>query len=207
MLLMFANKKIALAGVGFAIGVASTSSISIAQAATLLNYSGTTAGAPTWNRPTDDSLPSLSPTGTAVRYSVRGFSVSASGSYTIQSQATIPSNWDNFTVLYRTAFNPNTPLVNFITANDDLNGITGSSGFTSALAPNINYFLVTTGYGNTDAGQFSNTISGVGDIGGISATAVPEPATILGNLTALGLGIYTKHKLKGKKVHSIDKET
>ncbi len=203
---MFANRKIALVGVGLVIGTASTSSISIAQAATL-TYTGTTAVAPTWNRPTEDTLPSLSTTGTEVRYSVRGFSVSASGSYTIQSQATTPTNWDNFTVLYRTAFNPNTPLVNFITDNDDLNGIIGSSGFTVTLSPNINYFLVTTGASNTERGSFTNSISGGGEIGGTLATAVPEPATILGNLAALGLGIYTKRKLRGKKVQSIDKET
>ena len=143
---------------------------------------GTTTGAPTWNRPLAGTPPTaLSGVGTAVPYTVLPFTVSTSGSYVVQSTATAPASWDNFTVLYQTAFSAATPLVNALVANDD-NPSIGLAGFTSALTAGTSYFLITTGFGNTNFGEYSNSITGPGTI-----TVVPEP----GSVALLGLGLAT----------------
>ena len=144
---------------------------------------GTTTGGPTWNRPVAGTPPTppLSGVGTAVRYTVLPFTVSAAGSYVFQSTATDPLNWDNYAFLYQTAFNPASPFTNVLVGNDD-NIAIGSAGFTYALATGTNYFFITTGFANTDFGAYSNSITGPGTV---TVTAVPEPETYA--LMALGL--------------------
>jgi hypothetical protein len=201
---MLKNYKVTFASAGIALGLTALAAISPqAQAATL--NTGTTIGAAIWNRPIIGNPPTaLSAVGTAVPYSAFGFTVSDPGSYTFQSTATSPTNWDNFTVLYQKTFNPANPLINAVISNDD-NPTIGLSGFTIALDPSTNYFLVTTGFGNGDFGAFTNTITGVGTATAIATTAVPEPATILGTLTAVGYGVYSRRKIK--LAGSIDKKT
>ena len=177
-----------------------------AQAATL-TYTGTTIGAPTWNRPVDNfANPPVAISGgagEAVPYSSFGFNVSAPGNYVFQSTATSP-NFDNYTFLYQDSFNPTSPFLNILIGNDD-NPTPGLSGFTKALSAGTNYFFVTTGFDNTDAGTFSNTITGAGNISAITATSVPEPATFLGTLAAFGYGVYFRRK--NQLTRSIDKTT
>ena len=135
-----------------------------------LNYSGSTVGGPTFNRPlaNGNSAPTaLSGVGTATSYDVVQFSIAASGTYTFLSTSVLPANWDNYTVLYSGSFNPASPLTNALIANDDNPGI-GKSGFNYNLATGVSYFFVTTGFGNTDAGSFNNTVT---------LAAVPEPGT------------------------------
>ena len=166
--------------------------------AVTFTYTGTTVGGPVWNRPVENF--SNPPTaisggaGEAVSYSTFGFNVTAPDSYVFQSTATSP-NFDNYTFLYQNSFNPADPIANIIIGNDD-NPTIGLSGFTTALNTSTNYFLVTTGFDNFDAGTFSNTIVGAGNVVPGTIAAVPEPATILGSLAAFGYGVYSRRKTK-----------
>jgi len=150
----------------------------------------TTAGA-TWNRPFA-SFSGLSSAGSGVKYEVLPFTVSASGSYVFQNTAV--GSWDNFSFLYKTAFNPATPLVNGVVGNDD-NPDIGLSGFTSSLTAGTSYFYVATGFDPSEFGAYSLSISGPGSV--ITA-AVPEPASYA--LMALGLlavGAVARHRRMG----------
>lgn len=154
----------------------------------VLTYTGTTAGGPTWNRPIAGTPPtSLSGVGTAVPYSFALLSVSLSGSYVFQSTA---AAWDNYSFLYGNAFNPASPLTNALTGNDD-NPSIGLSGFTFNLTAGTSYYFVVTGFGNTDFGAFSNTISGPGTITRGGAAAAPEagPGLLLACLVLAGLAV------------------
>ncbi|HEX3816791.1 MAG TPA: PEP-CTERM sorting domain-containing protein [Chthoniobacterales bacterium] len=127
-----------------------------------LDYMGTTVGGPTFNRPIangDNPPTSLSGTGTAVPFDMVQFSIAVTGSYNFFSSGT----FDNYTFLYQNSFDPANPLTNVLIGNDDDPSI-GTSGFTYTLQTGVNYFFVTTGFANTDAGTFHDTVS-----------LVPEP--------------------------------
>ena len=144
---------------------------------------GTTAGGATWTRPVAGSPPTppVSGVGIGVNYTVLPFTVSAAGSYIFLSSATSPLNWDNFTLLYQTAFNPASQFTNVLIGNDDQPSI-GQSGFTYALNTSTTYLFITTGFAPGDAGAYSNSITGPG-----SVNVVPEPASF--GLMALGLAL------------------
>jgi hypothetical protein len=171
-------------------------------------FTGNTIGAPTWNRPVENAM--NPPTaiagnvGTAVPYNTLPFTVSAPGSYTFLS---VTPSFDNYTFLYQNAFDPTNPIANGIVSNDDLtpNVTNGLSGFTTALNVGTNYFFVTTGFDNTDAGAFTTTITGTGNVSQTTPTSVPEPATILGSLAAFSYGIYARRKIK--LARSLDRKT
>lgn len=150
-----------------------------AQAATY-NFAGDTTGAPTYHRALA-SFSGLSPVGTEVHYQTLSFSVDTAGSYNFSSKVT---GWDNFTFLYKDAFNPSDALSNGVIGNDDLGGVIGTSGFSANLNVGTTYIFVTTGFENFDAGAYANSISGAGNV--ITA-AVPEPESYA--LMALGLGV------------------
>lgn len=176
--------------------------------AQVLTYSATTAGGPTWNRPIEGTPPtSLSGTGTATPWHSQPFYVTVGGSYTFQSTATAPVDWDNYTFLYSPDFNPATPLVNALTGNDD-NPDIGLSGFTFSLTPNTQYFFINTGFGNSDAGEFTVDVSNIpGGSDGIflGTLAVPEPTTIA-LVASIGLGLVGyryRSKFQGKKRLSV----
>src|SRR5271170_791396 len=145
-------------GLGFII-LAGLLSPSPANASTII-YTCTTAGGPTWNRPVENDLDppiELSLDGDAVPYDANEFTVDTPGLYSLFSMATDPLGWDNYTFLYVTSFDPTNPLQNVVIGNDD-DPVTGSSGFDATLITNTNYFLVTTGFSDFDAGAFQNTI-------------------------------------------------
>lgn len=149
--------------------------------AALLTYTGTTVGGLTWQRPVQSGSTaptSLSNIGTNTRYSAQAFVVDTTGIYTVLSLGTNPNNWDNYTFLYQTSFNAAAPLSNILIGNDD-NTSVGRSGFSRALTAGVLYYLVTTGFSNQDAGAFTNTISGTGNITLQTGAPVPEPVTSL----------------------------
>lgn len=190
-------KKLAVATAGTALATFGTALPSMAGT---LTYTGTTVGGPTWNRPVSGNPPtSLSAVGTNVSYSVQEFAVDTTGLYNFLSVGTTPTDWDNYLFLYQNSFNPTTPLTNAVVGNDDFPNV-GRSGFDNvSLTAEIRYFLVTTGFSNSDAGTFSNTISGVGNIT-TPTTSVPEPASVLGLLAfgALGAASVSKRKQQQK---------
>ncbi|RVT48975.1 PEP-CTERM sorting domain-containing protein [Rubrivivax albus] len=146
-----------------------------AQAADYV-YGGDTTGAPTYNRAFSD-FSGLSGIGSNVAYDTLAFTVTDSGDYAFLSVA---SGWDNFLFLYSPSFDPGAALSNGVAGNDDFPNV-GVSGFDNvALTAGVSYVLVTTGFGNSDFGDYTNTISGIGNV-----VAVPEPGTYA--LMALGL--------------------
>ena len=190
-------KKLAIATAGTALAAFGTA---LPSTAGTLTYTGTTVGGATWNRPVADAgnpPTSLSAVGTNVSYSVQEFAIDTTGLYNFLSVATNPTTWDNYLFLYGNSFNPTTPLTNAIIGNDDSGTPSNrrSSFDNVSLTAGVRYFLVTTGYSNSDAGSFSNTISGVGNI-----TSVPEPASVLGLLAfgAMGAGSALKRKQQQK---------
>jgi hypothetical protein len=163
-------------------------SATIARADTV-TFTGTTAGGLTWNRPVANGnnppIPPLSGVGNNVPYSITQLTVGTSGSYTFQSTATSPAEWDNYTFMYHTSFNPASQFTNVLIGNDD-NPEIGLSGFTLNLNAGTNYFFIVTGFANGDFGAWSTTATGPGTItcaGCVSA--VPEPATMF----LLGTGL------------------
>jgi hypothetical protein len=148
-------------------------------------FEGTTVGGPRWNRPLAGNPPTgLSGVGTNVQLHAMEFSVTAPGTYSFLSQATNPPLWDNFLFLYAVNFNPAAPLANVLIGNDDCDFTIGLSCFDYALNTGTNYFLVTTGFGNNDAGEFINTIRGPG-VAVPPGQVVPEPIS----MALLGTGL------------------
>jgi hypothetical protein len=194
---MLTNKAI-FAGASLALGLTVLSPAPRAQAATL-TYSGTTIGAPNWNRPVANgnnaptALASGFNSGNNVEYNARQFNVGTSGSYVFTSTSNT-TGFDNYTFLYQNAFNAAIPLTNVLIGNND-NPSATVSGFTTNLTAGVNYFFITTGRQNNDSGAFTNTIVGTGPIVS-GAVPTPEPATILGTLAAFGYGVYSKRKMQ-----------
>jgi hypothetical protein len=159
---------------------------------TTATFSGNTTGAPTYHR-TDEGNPpsSLSSFATDVPYLVFKVDIPASGSYNFE----IASNYDAFSTLYVSVFNPYPPigpLDSAIIANDDKGGTTSRTGFDGVeLNAGTVCYLVVSGYSNGSAGTFSGTISGAGlatvtplryikgkaTLQGLSSSAMPETLT------------------------------
>lgn len=156
--------------------------VAMAVPASAAFYVDDTTGGPTFNRALED-FSGLSAVGTDVAFDTYGFTVSASGDYSVRSFAEgflRGDPWDQFIFLYSGSFDPSQPLVNGVIADDDFNEI-GRSGFDIALNAGTTYFLVTTGFENDDQGRFVNIIRGPGDV----IPVVPEPETYA--LLAMGL--------------------
>jgi PEP-CTERM motif len=158
-------KKIMLAALAF--------SAVIATPASAVVVIGTTTGGPTFNRPLAGIPPTgLSGVGTAVRYQVTPFTVTANGSYTLALTAV----YDTFLGLHNNAFLPATPLTNALGYDDD-GGVGSNSLLTLNLLTGVSYFAIATSFLNDDFGAYSLEITGPGNVILPNAGPVPEPTT------------------------------
>jgi PEP-CTERM motif len=136
-------------------------------------FTGDTTAGPVFNRPLAGRPPTgLSAVGTAVRFVVTPFTVTASGNYNFLNS----SPRDSFLGVYRNAFNPLAPLVNALAYDDDSGPGSDSQITGLALLTGVSYFAISTGFANTDFGRFTLTIDGPGNIIGAGG-AIPEPST------------------------------
>jgi hypothetical protein len=116
-----------------------------------------------------------------VRYTVTSFLAPFSGLFVFDS--VVSGSWDNYLVLYRAAFNPASPLLNAVVANDN-NPTVGTAGFTATLTGGEQYFVVTSAAFNGGGfRQAANTIS-----------SVPEPSTWL----TLGAGLALSWRMRNR---------
>ena len=141
---------------------------------------------PIYNRTLAGNPPGgLSGVGTAVSYDVYGFTVTANGSYvmeTLSAAFTTGTADDTFITVYQNIFNPLAPLTNALQADDD-NGPGALSTITRSLNTGVNYFLVVTSFDNRQFGPYTgrfDTVTGGGQvIVGGAPGAVPEPSVLM----------------------------
>ena len=166
-----------------------TNTVTPAVGTVVDSYTGTTVGAPTFNRPIAGTPPTtLSGAGTAVHYDAHPFTPTTSGTYTFTSNTVSPAAWDNFVVLYQGTFTPGSPLTNAKVAND---GATSSLvSFDYALTAGTAYTVVTTAFSNSSTGTFSNTIS----------QAAPPVLTYSDGLSAGSGATYNRVDANGSSV-------
>ena len=169
--------------------------------APLDTWSGTTVGAPTFNRPAQPAANNgLMPTalsGVNAAYDAHTFTSSVSGKITVTSTCVAPASWNNYLVIYQDAsnpsnpnsFNPSRPLANVLYAadggyNNAITNYTVTQGFfNSVVSISFNavagqtYTFVTTGNTTTSAGSYTGSVTQDQDPN--SGTAV---ATLSGSL-------------------------
>ncbi|MEZ4514130.1 MAG: choice-of-anchor Q domain-containing protein [Chloroflexota bacterium] len=123
------------------------------------NYSGSTSGNPFWTRPNEGGTCTLSTVST--RYHVQAFAVDTSGNYNLSSNQ---SGWDGYIHLYQDSFNPLAPCTHYLNGDDNVLS-SGSSEISSQfLEAGRTYYFVTSGKFSSSAGNFSNSILGVGTV-------------------------------------------
>lgn len=168
-----------------------------AASAGFISINGSTLGDPTWNRLIAGNPPTgVSGVGTAVAYDVILFQVDVSTTYDFLSTANNPASWDNYLFLYQDSFDSLNQLTNVIIGNDDF-PVIGLSGFNGvALSAGVNYYVVTSGFGNTDAGDFTLNISsnlGTAFIPNVNAVSAPSTLAIFA-LALFGTGMLGRRK-------------
>ena len=171
-------------------------SAQMARAGTV-TYSGDTTNGALFDAPLEngDDTPFATYGQSIFHYERQSFYVDTSGLYDILSTSINPANWDNYLYLYQGSFNPTDSLDSILIANDDF-PFTGNSGFSGlSLNGGVQYYLVTSGFSQSDFGQYRNTISGVGNITLANATPVPTPSLLPG---VCGLALLGFKKLKKK---------
>lgn len=144
-------------------------------------YNGDTTGGSTYNRPLGGTPPtSLSGVGTAVRYEVVPMYTNFNASVIFETID--PTAFDTFISLYGPGgFDPANPLANAISADDDA-GVGVLSLITSNINGGTQYYVVVTGFGNTDFGTYTLSLSSTS--ADITIGLIPAP----GALAVLGLG-------------------
>ena len=143
---------------------------------TLDSWSGTTVGAPTFNRPVQPGvsantvIPSVL-SGVNVAYSAHTYNSNTSGIATITSVCVAPNSWNNFLVVYQGKFDPSNPLKNAIAAveggyndvifqNYIVQGTFNSvASLRLSLAAGQTYTIVTTGSASTNVGSYTASVT------------------------------------------------
>ena len=180
--------------------LAATITLAAAPFARAVDFTVDTTNAPTWRRPFED-LSRLSTVGVNVPYVTTPFFVDTADTYTFFSTTVNNGEWDNFTFLYANNFDPTNQLTNVLIGNDD-NPDSGNSGFNFALAPNTQYFFVTTGFTGSERGIAENSIvptvtSGVVTFG--SPVVVPETSALWLAFAGLPVAVAVVRRRSAKK--------
>ena len=128
------------------------------RAGTSFSFYGTNDGGKTFNRPSPDGG---SLTGKVVRLAVQPFFVDANG--TCRLEGVQEGGFNGVIYLYKGAFDPASPLTNFVAGSDNTSRGPGFSEITGAqLQSHQNYYLVTAGNEAAEVGTFSSFISCTG---------------------------------------------
>jgi hypothetical protein len=130
--------------------------------ASSVTYSGTVAGLATLPVDCAGSLPGNVP------YHEQSFTVDTTGSYDLLNVTNGFGDLDSVFLLYQNSFNPASPTDNCIASNDDRDFDNGDlrSEIITTLTAGTTYILVIEPFGATGTGQFTNSISGPGNISG-----------------------------------------
>jgi hypothetical protein len=176
-------------GIASIVAVAGLAAAASAQSA--VYTAATSSSGPRYNRLVADGVTGLSTglstVGTNTPYHVQPFWVGTSGPYNFFSNAGSPNGWDQYLWLYGSSWNPANPAIGAIRGNDDFNNLIGQSGFSGvSLTANTQYYLITTGYENSDFGSFTNSITWASESEGgpINLGMIPSP----GAAALFGLG-------------------
>ncbi len=188
--------------------IALSLSVTLPSGAVSVSFSGDTTGEATFNRPQTQGFEggtnpptSLSSNGTTVPYNSQPFFVNTTGAYNVTGS----QNFQGIQFLYGNSFNPATPLDNLLLGNDPFPD-EGTSGFSDlSLTADNQYFLVTTGFDNTNLsfGTFTNTIDGPGSIRLGNTVPVPEPSSTASTVVFViaGATLILKRKLKKPNIN------
>lgn len=156
------------------------------------SYSGNTTGAPPWQRPFtvgggSSGTCDLSGTVSAVPYLVQHFGLDTTGLYDIVST----QDYDGYLHLYANTFDPLDQCVDLIALNDD--GGPGSEIIGFNLNAGTTYHLVTSGFSNSSAGNFTHAITGPGEITliGLEGNPVADTNLPVVVLPVLGQSVIT----------------
>ncbi|MEO8234987.1 MAG: T9SS sorting signal type C domain-containing protein [Flavobacterium sp.] len=171
--------------------VTSGGGANIAQGS-IFNSGTLAAGDTTWIRNSGGTTCGAT-AGTDEYYDVFPFTVSTSGSYTL-NMCTPGTNFDAHASLYQNAFNGGTPCAtpaNFIIADDDSNtggNCEDDSSLTATLSTGVTYYLVSTSFSTGAVGNYEWTFTGPAAATLITGT----PKITLSNLAA---GTYSNFQL------------
>ncbi len=122
-------------------------------------YSSQTSGRSTFIRPQEGSTCSMSETTTY--YEVLPISVSQTGTYNITSQYS--PNYDGYLQLFAGSFDPNNPCATYVNGDDDFGTIEFSQLIVTLQAGQM-YYIVTSSYNSYESGEYTTTITGVGNV-------------------------------------------
>lgn len=132
-----------------------------AQAQVIDSYTAAlTAASPAFQRPIAGTPPTVGSGGAVYKYHQRTITIATTGNYSFASNA----DFDNYTFLYSGSFDPNNPLTNAITGNDDyVSGNLRRSGFSITNLAAGTYILVTTTFSSAfvpsaTSGNFLNRV-------------------------------------------------
>ena len=133
------------------------------MAGTSYTYTATNVDGPEWDRPYsvgDGSSGSCSISSSGpVNYHEQHFEVNADGTYTMTSI----QNFDGYLHLYEGSFDPTDQCVDLVALDDDWT-MAGDSRIVYTMTSGTNYYLITSGWGDGDEGDFTNTIEGPGNV-------------------------------------------